>query len=251
MTVATNEFVEHSETRPRLGLCLDCGYALHGLATPRCPECGREFDPLDPKTMNMGRPLSAAAQWVLGPVRWPVSLLTWAAVAFALWMARLPGAQIRTSSSIVILITLGILWLAWPIVRVVAARRYGWPHSLLMKGQKQRIAVGLIIAAACVVIFLDVPLRVGLRMSRGEMNRLARSMMESGEQYADDQWLGVYRATRIKAVPGGVRFTCEEQNRAYKSGFMYLPKAEAKSIARSRRSYVYIGDGWFAWREEG
>jgi len=53
-----------------------------------------------------------------------VSLLTWVAVAFALWTARLPGAQIRTSSSIVILITLGILWLAWPILHV-------WPVSAL------------------------------------------------------------------------------------------------------------------------
>ena len=31
--------------------------------------------PLDPKTMNMGRELSALAKWVLGPIRWPVSLL--------------------------------------------------------------------------------------------------------------------------------------------------------------------------------
>jgi hypothetical protein len=120
-----------------------------------------------------------------------------------------------------------------------------------MQGQKQRVAVGLIIAGACVAIFLDWPMYGALKVSRGEMDRLAQSMMASGEPYADDQWLGVYRATRIKAIPGGVRFTCEEQNRAYRSGFMYLPKVEAKSMTRGRRSYVYLGDGWFAWREEG
>src|SRR5690606_7435575 len=26
-------------------LCEECGYALKGLALPRCPECGRAFDP--------------------------------------------------------------------------------------------------------------------------------------------------------------------------------------------------------------
>ena len=30
--------------------CLDCGYLLHGLREPRCPECGRTFDPRDPET---------------------------------------------------------------------------------------------------------------------------------------------------------------------------------------------------------
>lgn len=34
-------------TLPR---CLTCNYALHGLAEPRCPECGRAFDPDDPDT---------------------------------------------------------------------------------------------------------------------------------------------------------------------------------------------------------
>src|SRR5678815_4137000 len=89
--------VQREQSGPQLkplGLCLDCGYALHGLPTPRCPECGREFDPLDPKTMNMGRELSELAKFVLGPVRWPVSLISWGAIAIALWYARLPGGQI-------------------------------------------------------------------------------------------------------------------------------------------------------------
>lgn len=27
------------------GRCHECGYSLHGLAEPRCPECGTPFDP--------------------------------------------------------------------------------------------------------------------------------------------------------------------------------------------------------------
>jgi hypothetical protein len=30
--------------------CRGCGYALIGLPGNRCPECGREFDPVDPHT---------------------------------------------------------------------------------------------------------------------------------------------------------------------------------------------------------
>lgn len=34
--------------------CLGCGYRLRGLPEPRCPECGRPFDPDDPRTMHVG-----------------------------------------------------------------------------------------------------------------------------------------------------------------------------------------------------
>lgn len=30
--------------------CRGCGYSLHGLPEPRCPECGRNYDPADPRT---------------------------------------------------------------------------------------------------------------------------------------------------------------------------------------------------------
>jgi len=37
------------------GRCLDCGYPLRGLAAHRCPEYGREFDPLRYSTMDFSR----------------------------------------------------------------------------------------------------------------------------------------------------------------------------------------------------
>src|SRR5436309_4826849 len=103
MTVLDIDQSPQREASQPIGLCLGCGYALRGLPTPRCPECGREFDPMDPATMNMGRELSALAKWVLGPVHWPVNLMTWAAMLFALWTARLPGEQIKNSDSLIIL----------------------------------------------------------------------------------------------------------------------------------------------------
>jgi len=33
--------------------CRGCGYALRDLPEPRCPECGRTFDPRDPRTMRV------------------------------------------------------------------------------------------------------------------------------------------------------------------------------------------------------
>jgi hypothetical protein len=46
--------------------CLTCGYALHGLSEPRCPECGQPFDPKDPRTFVRKQPIRSAlfSPWV-------------------------------------------------------------------------------------------------------------------------------------------------------------------------------------------
>ena len=36
--------------------CRKCGYALIGLPINRCPECGLEFDPANPKTFRTHPP---------------------------------------------------------------------------------------------------------------------------------------------------------------------------------------------------
>lgn len=38
------------ELQPGAKYCCDCGYVLAGLSEDRCPECGRRFDPQDPRT---------------------------------------------------------------------------------------------------------------------------------------------------------------------------------------------------------
>lgn len=46
--------------------CLGCDYILDHLTEPRCPECGRGFDPLDPGTYRAGaQRLWAGAPWVV------------------------------------------------------------------------------------------------------------------------------------------------------------------------------------------
>jgi predicted amidophosphoribosyltransferase len=35
--------------------CSNCGYVLDGLPENRCPECGRPFDPDDPRTFRTAR----------------------------------------------------------------------------------------------------------------------------------------------------------------------------------------------------
>ena len=39
---------------PKAMRCLDCGYDLRRLPENRCPECGRPFDPAEPRTVDDG-----------------------------------------------------------------------------------------------------------------------------------------------------------------------------------------------------
>ena len=43
------------QSRPPGPRCLQCGYTLYGLSGGICPECGRNFDPADPKTVDTVR----------------------------------------------------------------------------------------------------------------------------------------------------------------------------------------------------
>src|SRR5687767_8402235 len=82
MTVAADE---------KVGACWECGYSLRGLVSRRCPECGRPFDPLDPRTMNMGREVGWLAARFMRPPGWPIHALTAVAVALSLWGTATPG----------------------------------------------------------------------------------------------------------------------------------------------------------------
>src|SRR4051812_6279677 len=72
------------------GLCWECGYPLRGLASNRCPECGRPFDPADATTMNMGRSVGGLSKWLMRPPGWPLHVLMAVAVLLSLWAAVVP-----------------------------------------------------------------------------------------------------------------------------------------------------------------
>ena len=76
-------------------LCKQCGYALKGLTSNVCPECGRQFDPDDPDTMRIAPRVTPAP-----PFPWKAVLLvaiaicsigpaTIAAVALVRWLSQL------------------------------------------------------------------------------------------------------------------------------------------------------------------
>lgn len=65
-------------------VCRGCGYALFGLPDAVCPECGRPFDPGDPRSYVVPVPFSFwRSRWTV----LPVCLVLYWAVSYLLWWA--------------------------------------------------------------------------------------------------------------------------------------------------------------------
>lgn len=232
------------------GLCLDCNYPLQGLPAPRCPECGRGFDPADETTFNPGRSVPRSAAWAVGPISWPVYLIAMLGCGVTLWRARLPGIVYSWKSPVMIgWVCLALLWLGWPLVRRAVLRRYGWPVVVIKPMGRRHWIVPLVMAAMVAMTSLRSPKHAAFRASRSAMDELAAEVMANPKLKFENRWVGLFRAKNVRAIPGGMKFTAEDDDVQFKAGFVYLPKVNPKKVAW--RTYQYIGDGWWSWREEG
>jgi len=81
--------VEPSYPMPVDARCIDCRYSLVGLPEPRCPECGRTFDPSDLQSFRNGARRSALV--VLAAEMWRrhhrrvIKAGTWAGAVWLSW----------------------------------------------------------------------------------------------------------------------------------------------------------------------
>ncbi len=136
--------------------CLECGYRLCNLPTNRCPECGRWFDPADPRTMNIpgwrppkekrkpwpesagGNMLGGAVLATFGFLPWPFpqapvlfGALAWCVVGYY-WIRRRLGLLKHMRE--------GIAWRGWVKLLLVVSFVLFWvpevdrcPHATVYK----------------------------------------------------------------------------------------------------------------------
>ncbi len=108
-----------SSTDPKR--CLTCGYILDHLPAPRCPECGRKFDPDDTATYftrpESGRRYAFIA--VTGCVLVVVSFLLWGSSlsVHGKWLARV------IDFLVVLVMVVGLVGLMFAGIRSVEALR--------------------------------------------------------------------------------------------------------------------------------
>ena len=194
---------------PDRALCTGCNYALRGLSEPRCPECGRPFDPDDFSTMNLGRPLNRVARFLLRPTgRWAYAGHA-VVTAWGLWLSTFMAS--RAYLAVLFLFPLGLLALACLVrrsLRGAAITRYQQPEVLrgVDRALYRRMWKWLWIVMLLIVTRL--PAYGVWFASRPWMDRLGEKVMNDPTHapLPPVQWAGLYRADASCVRGGACRF---------------------------------------------
>ena len=140
--------------------CLGCHYNLRGLKDPRCPECGRPFDPDNPETYYLGRkgrPMGAIAQrWCRRPGL-TVPIVSGVLSASTLWVGTWPLGINEEVLTILAVVWGGLLiwWFlrCWPFIVVAEMYRApGWIYT----GRKCWLTPPRLLAACVLLCILPV-----------------------------------------------------------------------------------------------
>jgi hypothetical protein len=177
-----------------------------------------------------------------------------------LWAHRLPLSEIAFDllAFALFLVTL-VLWapraLAQVAMLLLSRNNNTEPGSA--EREASRLWVGwivppMIVVVACWLVSYDVPLRVGIAISRPAMDRFAKQLASAppGAKIPRTARLGIYSAVEIQPIPGGVRFLVEGSG-FFRSagGFAYSPDAPPPPQDGDLSDvYTSIDGGWYVRR---
>jgi len=217
-----------TEQEQAVGRCWECDYALRGLPTPRCPECGRAFDPADPTTMNMGTRIGPVARRLMRPPGWPVHVFTTLAILASLWTAATPLGPGQLVDNLGLLVTLrgwtwsGLLdtmatpgsirghyflafglWLgviAWWLVRRVArgvtVKRLSKQKAATFAYWRRWLLTPVLFAVTVLACMTNLPVLIGFALSKPGLQDAVRQVRAARrpEHVAINHTIGVYQS---------------------------------------------------------
>ncbi|MBN2560433.1 MAG: hypothetical protein JXQ75_05830 [Phycisphaerae bacterium] len=221
-----------SEELPEDAVCIKCGYSLRGLAEHRCPECGSEFDPLDPSTFVRRRDV-----WWRGWAHPPGNLtvigtLVLGSIAFL--DGSLPGPLFPFIACFYVFIASFFLLFCVVdyLVRVVAVlynRRAGAeaPNGSVRRG---RWRWGVLPLSICLIVSVYVypwPTFIRFKLSQSAFEEAAKACLRdaantgpSGEK-RESKVLGLYYVQRVTSRDPGFVFFRVSHEWLAEYGFVY------------------------------
>lgn len=144
----------------------------------------------------------------------------------------------------------GAVWLVRVFARGVLRTRYpdpAWAESP-SRWRIPPILACLTIGAAAA----QIPLYVGFLISKPAMDRLQRQVSPMASNASvPDQWIGIYPATRVRVVQGGLRFSVGLPGEPeHGAGFAFLPSG-TRPPGSIEPSYRRLFGNWFVfvWTE--
>jgi hypothetical protein len=217
-----------------VGICWECGYPLKGLPTPRCPECGRPFDPADPATMNLGRHVGGVAGRLLRPPGWPLYTLTAVAVLVSVWATASPmpsgqigpmltrvweqltspgwgrvlgaynAVEVQYGYAVLAWLIVAAVWIGRRVARGIVVRRIAPGQRAAPFAYWRRWLIPHVVLAATVLFCLTpAPVYVGFWISKPWMNAERAALAKDSSRSRSGpslhkvrRWIGVYPVDR-------------------------------------------------------
>jgi len=210
-----------THTPPDEARCLDCNYSLRGLESSICPECGRSFDPRDPRTY---RDPTRAAKRLLEYFRKPpppiLRLMTVAVTIAALAERSGPGLNMGVFCMVWIPAALFLMVVVAEfigrVIVVLATHRQGLPRKLTGR-------LGWLITPACLLLIASAVLYPWPTLVRFQLSRKAfedaiiTSIPPSGRR------VGLYWVARVNKYADGCVFFETATDFFDSGGFVYVP----------------------------
>lgn len=229
--------------------CLTCDYDLRGLPENRCPECGRQFDPVDGRTFAVTQAPNRFVRVLRRHPGWWMHAGAISLVAAALLASLVPGGWC---------LFLCYCLLGWPVLAAIGVGRLiGCALVRLRDHHPRRLpgsAWGWLVAPVCCIMSVgllasDTPSRQFFRINRPFLDSFVRSTaaIPPGSRLPD-RWLGCYPAERIETMTGGVRFLVRGAGFLDSYGFAYC--SQACPNGDSNDHYYPLTGNWYLWRED-
>ena len=188
---------------PKGASCLKCGYLLQGLAEPRCPECGRMFDPADPRTY--GRLRDPWWKRYAGRPSWARSALICAGCLWFAEAATRPGGIIEYPNDDRIILQVIVL-LLWPVLvadyAIIAAATHVKNRYTRQDADPKRariwpwVPIPLALSLGFLAGMTDLVNTWRFEISRPALERAAIDTLRNRPPQTPC-WIGLYRVERV------------------------------------------------------
>lgn len=192
---------------PDAARCLECDYSLRGLQSKNCPECGRSFDPSNPWTMALERPIPTLMRPLASQLgSWTRSAVTCGCIAILWGNAWLPGANWVELFGWLLVLFFTAYRIVREVMRGALRLRYRLP-SVLRGSERYRRWQVVVVALAMSSPIYWWPLRVSLLLQRPILDRFAVEAHERRPMLNPPhapRFVAFFLVSNVDVAPSGV-----------------------------------------------
>jgi hypothetical protein len=227
--------------------CLGCHYPLRELTVNRCPECGREFDPGDPKTMLLPVEPGRAVEFLRKPpglgFTWSVTTIS-VVVLFANGFLAMRFPFLGSCGSCCLCL-FAAAWLMRALLCVAIGAAYELEHARARRhGLRRWSTAPIVLLLTLILVSFNIPLQITFHFSRSAMERLAQEAMLWPTKTTDDSYrrIGLYLTHCVWREEDGVCFMVPSLPFTSQM-FHYSPDGPPHNMGRLR--YVQFCGPWY------